>query len=166
VLLGVGQFTVVDQGTVAQSDIGSNFFLDYESLGRPRAERACDLLGELNEDVKGHWIANDIISILKENPGFLAQFSTVIVTDVTREVAEKIAAICWLNGQNVDAAGDNNRPAGKERTTFVWVKTVGLVGAARIAVPEHTSKYMVRGIPRGNLMKPIYARLPNDNSCL
>ncbi|KAK3817789.1 MAG: hypothetical protein J3Q66DRAFT_190479 [Benniella sp.] len=138
VLPGIGQFTVVDQGTVTQNDIGSNFFLDFESLGKSRAERACELLGELNEDVKGHWIANDIISILKENPGFLAQFSTVIATDVTRETAEKVAAICWLNGHNVDAAGGNNRPAGKERTTFVWVKTVGLVGAVRVAVPEHT----------------------------
>lgn len=133
-MLGIGQFTVVDQGTVTQNDIGSNFFLDFESLGKPRAERACELLGELNEDVHGNWIANDIISILKENHGFLAQFSTVIATDITRETAEKIAAICWLNGQNVGP--------GKERTTFVWVKTVGLIGAARIAVPEHTSKYM------------------------
>jgi len=131
---------VVDQGTVTQNDIGSNFFLDFESLGKSRAERACELLGELNEDVKGHWIANDIVSILKENPGFLAQFSTVIATDVTRETAEKVAAICWLNGHNVDAAGGNNRPAGKERTTFVWVKTVGFIGAVRVAVPEHTSK--------------------------
>ncbi|KAF9998797.1 NEDD8-activating enzyme E1 regulatory subunit [Modicella reniformis] len=135
---GIGQFTVVDQGTIAQNDIGSNFFLDFESLGKSKAERACELLGELNEDVQGHWIAEDIISVLNENPGFLAQFSTVIATDITRETAEKIAALCWLNGHSADTVADNNRPAGKKRTTFAWVKTVGLVGAVRIAVPEHT----------------------------
>ncbi|KAF9902830.1 NEDD8-activating enzyme E1 regulatory subunit, partial [Lobosporangium transversale] len=136
VLPGIGQFTVIDQGTVTQNDIGSNFFLDFESLGKPRAERACELLGELNEDVKGHWIAKDILSILKEDPAFLAQFSTVIATNITRETAEKIAALCWVNGQQgVDI---NTIPAGKKKTAFVWVKTVGFIGAARIAVPEHT----------------------------
>ncbi|KAF9120110.1 NEDD8-activating enzyme E1 regulatory subunit, partial [Mortierella sp. 14UC] len=72
VLPGIGQFTVIDQGTVTQSDIGSNFFLDADSLGKSRAERAAELLGELNEDVSGHWVAKDIISALAENPAFLS----------------------------------------------------------------------------------------------
>lgn len=138
--VGIGQFTIVDPGTVSQNDIGSNFFLDFESLGKSRAERAYELLGELNEDVKGNWVAKDILSILKENPGYLAQFSTVIATDITRESAEKIAALCWVNGQDGNTKGDHSSPAGKKNTAFLWVKTVGLFGAARIAVPEHTSK--------------------------
>ncbi|KAG0357502.1 NEDD8-activating enzyme E1 regulatory subunit-like protein [Gamsiella multidivaricata] len=137
VLPGIGQFTVVDQGTVTQNDIGSNFFLDFDSLGSSRARRACELLGELNEDVKGHWVDKDILTILKEDPGYLAQFSLVVASDVTRETAEKIAGLCWVNGQDVNANGGNGGPAGKRKTTFVWVKTVGLIGAARIAVPEH-----------------------------
>ncbi|KAF8935701.1 hypothetical protein EDD21DRAFT_66374 [Dissophora ornata] len=137
VLPGIGQFTIADQGTVTQNDIGSNFFLDFESLGKSRAERACELLGELNEDVKGNWVDKDILSILKETPGYLAQFSMVIATDITRETAEKIAALCWVNGLDTGASAGNGSPAGKKKTTFVWVKTVGLIGAARIAVPEH-----------------------------
>ncbi|KAG0198991.1 NEDD8-activating enzyme E1 regulatory subunit [Mortierella sp. GBA30] len=141
VLPGIGQFTVVDQGTVTQSDVGSNFFLDYESLGKSRAERACELLGELNEDVKGHWVAKDILNILAENPRYLAQFSMVIATDVTRPTAEKIAEICWVNGQDYNTSNAQapvGSPAGKKQTTFLWVKIVGLVGSARIVVPEHT----------------------------
>ncbi|KAG0254208.1 NEDD8-activating enzyme E1 regulatory subunit [Mortierella polycephala] len=139
VLPGIGHFTVVDQGTVVQSDIGSNFFLDSESLGKSRAERACELLGELNEDVQGHWVAKDIISILAENPRYLAQFSMVIATDVTRQTAEKLGALCWVNGQDATIDNEHNSsPAGKKETMFVWVKTVGLVGTARFAVPEHT----------------------------
>ncbi|KAG0323216.1 NEDD8-activating enzyme E1 regulatory subunit [Dissophora globulifera] len=134
ILPGIGQFTIVDPGTVSQNDIGSNFFLDFDSLGKQRAERAYELLGELNEDVKGNWAAKDIHSILKEDPGYLAQFSTVIATDITRETAEKLAALCWVGGQDAN----NRNPAGKKNITFVWVKTVGLFGAARIAVPEHT----------------------------
>ncbi|KAI1313843.1 NEDD8-activating enzyme E1 regulatory subunit [Mortierella claussenii] len=135
ILPGIGKFTVVDSGTVTQNDIGSNFFLDFESLGKSRAQRAYELLGELNEDVKGDWVAKDILSILKETPAYLAQFSMVIATDITRETAEQVAALCWVNGQK-DTTADA-APAGKKSTAFVWVKTVGLVGAARIAVPEH-----------------------------
>ncbi|KAF9183067.1 NEDD8-activating enzyme E1 regulatory subunit [Haplosporangium sp. Z 767] len=139
VLPGIGHFTVVDQGTVTQNDIGSNFFLDSESLGKSRAERACELLGELNEDVQGHWVAKDITSILAENPRYLAQFSMVIATDVTRQTAEKLGALCWVNGQDAATNNEHNSsPAGKRETMFVWVKTVGLVGTARFAVPEHT----------------------------
>ncbi|KAF9579856.1 NEDD8-activating enzyme E1 regulatory subunit [Lunasporangiospora selenospora] len=136
VLPGIGQFTVVDAGQVTLSDIGSNFFLDSDSLGQSRAQKAHEHLQELNEDVKGHWVAKDIASILDENPGYLAQFSLVIATNVTRQTAEKLAALCWNNGRD-EKEGGYQSPAGKKETTFVWVKTVGLVGSARLAVPEH-----------------------------
>ena len=38
VLPGIGSFTVVDGHTVGLADLGSNFFLDEASLGKPRAE--------------------------------------------------------------------------------------------------------------------------------
>ncbi|KAF9434216.1 NEDD8-activating enzyme E1 regulatory subunit [Entomortierella beljakovae] len=133
VLPGIGRFTIVDQGTVTQNDIGSNFFLDFESLGKSRAERAYELLGELNEDVHGNWVAKDILTILNETPGYLSQFSMVIATDITRETAEKIAALCWENGHNLESGN----PTGRKKTAFIWVKTVGLIGTARISIPEH-----------------------------
>lgn len=127
--VGIGQYTVVDQGTVTLNDIGSNFFLDQDSLGKSRAQQACELLGELNEDVKGHWVAKDIMSLLEESPNYLSNFTLVITTAVTRQAAEKIAGLCWQAGQD-----------GGKQVSFVWVKTVGLIGAARIAVPEHLGK--------------------------
>ena len=113
---------MVDAGQVTLDDIGSNFFLDAESLGKSRAERAYELLGELNEDVQGHWVAKDILSILTEEPNYLSRFSVVIATNVTQSTAQKVASLCLKD------------------TTFTWVKTVGLVGQARIAIPEHVSK--------------------------
>ncbi|KAF8988422.1 NEDD8-activating enzyme E1 regulatory subunit [Haplosporangium bisporale] len=126
VLPGIGQYTVVDQGIVTLNDIGSNFFLDQDSLGKSRAQEACALLGELNEDVRGHWITKDILSLLDESPNYLSSFTLVIATAVTRQAAEKIAGLCWQASQD-----------GGKQISFVWVKTVGLIGAARIAVPEH-----------------------------
>lgn len=57
-MIGVGQFTVIDDKLVEEADLGANFFLDEESLGKPRAERAAALLGELNPDVKGNYLVD------------------------------------------------------------------------------------------------------------
>ena len=54
VLPGVGNFTIVDEHTVGDEDLGVNFFLDDSSLGKSRAEECCKFLLELNPEVKGH----------------------------------------------------------------------------------------------------------------
>ena len=56
ILPGVGSFTIVDEAVVEEKDLGVNFFLTEESLGKSRAEESCDLLKELNPEVKGHAI--------------------------------------------------------------------------------------------------------------
>lgn len=55
VLPGIGGFTIVDPATVTESDLGVNFFLEEESLGKSRAEETCRLLRELNPDVEGNF---------------------------------------------------------------------------------------------------------------
>lgn len=47
---------MIDDKLVEEADLGVNFFLDEDSLGKPRAERAAALLGELNPDVMGNYI--------------------------------------------------------------------------------------------------------------
>jgi len=44
VLGGVGEFTVVDGAKVEAHDLGNNFLVDADSLGRPRAQVVCDFL--------------------------------------------------------------------------------------------------------------------------
>jgi len=56
VLPGIGKFTIFDKTMVSEADLGVNFFLDEESLGRSRAESCVKLLMELNPDVKGDWL--------------------------------------------------------------------------------------------------------------
>ncbi|PQE03601.1 hypothetical protein CJF30_00006293 [Rutstroemia sp. NJR-2017a BBW] len=55
VLPGIGQFTIADEAIVNEADLGVNFFLEEESLGKSRAEQCVKLLQELNPDVRGDW---------------------------------------------------------------------------------------------------------------
>ena len=54
VLPGIGSFTIADSAMVTEADLGINFFLEAESLGKSRAKECTRLLEELNPDVKGH----------------------------------------------------------------------------------------------------------------
>lgn len=56
VLPGIGQFSIQDSGLVANADLGVNFFLEDDSLGKFRAEETVRLLMELNPDSRGHAI--------------------------------------------------------------------------------------------------------------
>ena len=55
VLPGIESFTIFDQDVVKEEDLGVNFFLSEESLGRSRAGECCRYLKELNPEVKGHF---------------------------------------------------------------------------------------------------------------
>ena len=57
VLPGIGNFTIVDGKAVDEEDLGVNFFLSEESLGRSRAEETCRFLRELNPEVNGQGVA-------------------------------------------------------------------------------------------------------------
>jgi NEDD8-activating enzyme E1 regulatory subunit len=54
VLPGIGSFTIADSAAVTEADLGINFFLEADSLGKSRAKECTRLLEELNPDVKGH----------------------------------------------------------------------------------------------------------------
>jgi amyloid beta precursor protein binding protein 1 len=53
VLPGIGHFSILDPAIVTEADLGVNFFLEDESLGKFRAEETVRLLEELNPDAKG-----------------------------------------------------------------------------------------------------------------
>ncbi|KAL2885670.1 Nedd8-activating enzyme E1 regulatory subunit [Ceratocystis lukuohia] len=55
VLPGIGHFSIYDEATVTEVDLGTNFFLDEKSLGRSRAECCTNFLLELNPEVRGNW---------------------------------------------------------------------------------------------------------------
>ncbi|KAL2754551.1 hypothetical protein ACRALDRAFT_1076212 [Sodiomyces alcalophilus JCM 7366] len=55
VLPGIGKFTIADDAIVRDSDLGVNFFLDEDGLGKSRAQHCTELLVELNPEVQGDW---------------------------------------------------------------------------------------------------------------
>jgi len=54
---GIGQYTIVDPHEVTEEDTGVNFFVDGASVGQSRAKVCCEMLQELNTDVRGNYIA-------------------------------------------------------------------------------------------------------------
>ncbi|KAH0613345.1 uncharacterized protein H6S33_009725 [Morchella sextelata] len=121
ILPGVGQFTVIDDKLVEEADLGANFFLDEESLGKPRAERTAALLGELNPDVKGNYLVDSLSNILSTKPELLNPRSTsfthiVIISPVPTPLLLQIPI---------------------EIPVFL-VNCVGLLFTLRISAPLHT----------------------------
>ncbi|MDI1486507.1 MAG: hypothetical protein OHK93_005738 [Ramalina farinacea] len=65
ILPGVGSFTIVDEALVEEEDLGVNFFLTEDSLGKSRAEECTTLLRELNPEVEGHGVRTSIDEYVK-----------------------------------------------------------------------------------------------------
>ncbi|KAI4603697.1 hypothetical protein KJ359_003514 [Pestalotiopsis sp. 9143b] len=75
VLPGIGCYTIVDEKVVEESDLGVNFFVDEESLGKPRSQCCAELLQELNPEVQADWFPKqkesvDIKQILASSPTY------------------------------------------------------------------------------------------------
>lgn len=77
ILPGIGSYTIVDDGIVAERDLGINFFLAEKSRGKSRAEETCRYLTELNPDVQGHPVQIPPHAFLEE-PHVLNQYSLVL----------------------------------------------------------------------------------------
>lgn len=70
ILPGIGDFTILDSATVSEADLGVNFFLNDDSLGKFRADETVKLLMELNPEVRGHAVKevrNDVSDSLTYN---------------------------------------------------------------------------------------------------
>ncbi|KAJ5647817.1 hypothetical protein N7490_004189 [Penicillium lividum] len=83
VLPGIGGFTIVDPATVTEADLGVNFFLEEDSLGKSRADETCRLLRELNPDVQGYSYSKPITDLLTD-PDFLPRHKLVIISGPTK----------------------------------------------------------------------------------
>lgn len=61
ILPGIGRFTIFDDRTVQEPDLGVNFFLDEDCLGKSRAKCCTELLMEMNPDVHGDWFPKSLV---------------------------------------------------------------------------------------------------------
>ena len=100
VLHAIGQIILVDDHVVNENDIGINFFLEEESIGKIRAEEVARLLHEMNPDPNISAINKpfDDLSVLDEieeikdkNTFVVTQgnLSTTFLTKLSEKVREK-----------------------------------------------------------------------------
>lgn len=94
-VLFLGHITIVDSETTQGSDLGQNFFLNVDSLGAPRAERARLLLLEMNEEVKGEAVTRDVDTLISQEPAFFMKFSVVIATQLPEVTLLPLSRLLW-----------------------------------------------------------------------
>eukprot|EP00003_Mantamonas_plastica_P033310 TRINITY_DN944_c0_g1_i8.p1 TRINITY_DN944_c0_g1~~TRINITY_DN944_c0_g1_i8.p1 ORF type:complete len:1082 (+),score=421.96 TRINITY_DN944_c0_g1_i8:96-3248(+) len=94
-LAGVNSLTIVDETPTTIQDLGAQFFLREEDVGKPRAQACINRLAELNNYVKTS--ASDL-SRDSLDANFLKQFSVVVATDNrSSKTLIKIANTCREN---------------------------------------------------------------------
>jgi len=120
VLPGIGKFYIVDDQLVNDDDLSSNFFVDPESIGKPRAKVACELLQELNPDTSGNWIKENAANLLDNDPEFYRKFTAVICSRVSEHDLLKLSHYFW----------EHDIPL------FI-VDSVGMFGYLRLVYKEH-----------------------------
>ncbi|KAK9303774.1 hypothetical protein QLX08_004649 [Tetragonisca angustula] len=120
VLPGIGAFTIVDGKKVTSEDIGANFFLETDSVGKSRAQVATQMLLELNSDVRGDYIDEEPDQILYNSPDFFNNFTVVVATCLAEKSLVLLSQRLW----------ELNIP-------LIVCRTIGFIAYMRIQVKEH-----------------------------
>ncbi|KAK1755990.1 putative NEDD8-activating enzyme E1 regulatory subunit [Echria macrotheca] len=93
VLPGIGRFAIYDEATVGDADLGVNFFLDADFLGKSRSKCLTELLLELNPEVHGAWYpsqenATSLDDMLATSPVFTAIMYTFPISPQRLSILE------------------------------------------------------------------------------
>lgn len=120
ILPGVGEFTIVDGATVNHVDVLTNFFFRDGDVGRPRAVAACELLCELNCDVKGWSRVAQPEEVLLRETEYVSQFDLVIGAQLSPVALQALGEACW-----------------RYAVPLVVARACGLVGSVRIQCAYH-----------------------------
>lgn len=121
VLPGVGAVTIVDHAKVTNSDLGNNFFIESDSIGRLRGEVALHLLLELNTDVRGTFVEQPVEEILTNQPDFFNSFTIVVATCLTESTLLSLSKVLW-----------------EASIPLLVVRSYGMIGYIRLQFEEHT----------------------------
>lgn len=120
VLPNVGKFTIVDDVVTSEADLGNNFFVDQDGIGKPRAEVVTTLLVEMNNAAKGEPVVKNPIKVIEDESEFFKDFSVVIACNIPEKPLLTLGAICY-----------------KKEIPLVVLAAYGLLGYARLQIPEH-----------------------------
>lgn len=95
VLAGIGSLTIVEDQLVTE-DLGAQFLVRDEDVGKNRAAAAQPRLQELNPRVK-LFVNTQSVFELAMMPPFFQAFDVVIATDLTIDVLQPLNAACRLS---------------------------------------------------------------------
>lgn len=72
VLPGFGNFCIVDDKIVEARDLGNDFFVTADSIGKPKAQVILEFLLEMNpEDVQGQAICQSIAGFIRDQAAMI-----------------------------------------------------------------------------------------------
>eukprot|EP01120_Amphizonella_sp_Union-15-10_P009763 TRINITY_DN3775_c0_g1_i4.p1 TRINITY_DN3775_c0_g1~~TRINITY_DN3775_c0_g1_i4.p1 ORF type:complete len:526 (-),score=96.19 TRINITY_DN3775_c0_g1_i4:32-1609(-) len=121
ILPGLGQFSILDSEIVTNADLGRNFFVELDDVGKSRAETTAKNLHELNPDCKKSTPIKKSLEDVLNSPEFFDSFSVVIVTGAKEDSLIKLSDLCY----------DKDIP-------LVVVDIFGFFGYLRLQTKEHT----------------------------
>lgn len=78
-LAGVKSVTLYDPAPVRIEDLGTQFFLREDDLGKPRDQATVDRLRELNR-----YVPVDVLQAEQLSPEVLSRYQVVVTTDATK----------------------------------------------------------------------------------
>lgn len=120
VLPGCGFITIVDSKISTERDLGNNFFIEPNDIGKPLAEVVLKYLIEMNDDVNGKAIVCNCQEFINKTD--FSKYSLVIASQIDFNLAAKLDSLCR----------DTNTP-------LIYCKSYGFLGYMRISVKEHTT---------------------------
>ena len=120
VLPGCGRFIVVDDYIVQQRDLGNDFFVTGDSVGKPKAEVVTELLAELNPDVKGSSETMSVQDYLAQKEETLSTATLIILNDADQNMAASVCKMCEAN-----------------KTSLIVLRQYGMLGYVRLYKSEN-----------------------------
>ena len=94
--------------------------MDSSSIGLSRAKCCTQLLQELNPDVSGDYVDENIDSVLQNNPEFFKSFSIVVASKIKEKTLFALSEKLW-----------------QANIPFVYCRSVGFFATARLQIKEH-----------------------------
>jgi len=121
VLPNMGEFTIIDDAKVSISDLGNNFFIVQDDVGKNRAECVTMWLTEMNPDVKGRAYVRNFEEVINSDIDQLKEYDIVVATQLYGETNRTLAKYCW----------ENKKP-------FISIQINGMMARLRLQYPEIT----------------------------
>ncbi|OBT50349.1 hypothetical protein VE04_09497 [Pseudogymnoascus sp. 24MN13] len=102
VLAGINSLTIIDHSIVTERDLGAQFFISAEDVGKNRAEAAAPQVRNLNPRVN---VIVDTDDISIKGPGYFQNYDIVIATDLLPDTLNLINTATRVNNKPFYAAG-------------------------------------------------------------